>query len=84
MELKIQSWGNSAAIRLNKGILNQLDVEVGVSLDVEVSDGVLHLKPAEPVYTMDDLLIGCTRENMQLNDEDKQWLDDAPAGREFK
>lgn len=84
MELKIQNWGNSAAIRLNKGLLNQLDVEVGVSLDVEVSDGVLHLKPAAPVYTMDDLLVGCTRDNMQLNDEDKQWLDAAPVGREFK
>ncbi|NOY71022.1 MAG: AbrB family transcriptional regulator [Gammaproteobacteria bacterium] len=84
MELKIQSWGNSAAIRLNKGLLNQLDVEVGVSLDAEVSGGVLHLKPAEPVYTMDDLLVGCTRENMKLDDEDSQWLDTVPAGKEFK
>ena len=84
MELKIQNWGNSGAIRLNKGLLNQLEVEVGATLSVEVNDGVLHLKPAEPVYTMDDLLVGCTRENMQLNDEDKQWLNAPPAGREFK
>ncbi len=83
MEVKIQSWGNSGAIRLNKGLLNQLDVEVGSLLDVEVIDGVLHLKPAEPVYTMDDLLVGCTSENMQLNDEDRQWLNADPVGNEY-
>jgi len=84
MKLKIQRWGNSAAIRLNKGLLNQLDVEIGMSLDAEVSAGVLHLEPAEPAYTMDDLLVGCTRENMQLDDEDSQWLNAIHVGREFR
>ena len=82
MNLEIKSWGNSAGIRLNKSILSQLDVAVGDSLSVEVNDGSLILTPAEPVYTMADLLVGCTRESMRLNDEDSQWLNAAPVGKE--
>lgn len=82
MNLEIKSWGNSAGIRLNKNLLSQLDVAVGGSLNAEVNDGSLILTPAEPVYTMADLLVGCTRKSMQLNDEDKQWLNAAPVGKE--
>ncbi len=82
MNLEIKSWGNSAGIRLNKNLLSQLDVTVGGSLNAEVNNGSLILTPAEPVYTMADLLVGCTRESMQLDDEDKQWLNAAPIGKE--
>ncbi len=82
MNLEIKSWGNSAGIRLNKSILSQLDVAVGSSLSVEVNDGSLILTPTEPVYTMADLLVGCTRESMRLDDEDSQWLNAAPVGKE--
>ncbi len=82
MHLEIKSWGNSAGIRLNKNLLSQLDVAVGGSLSVEVNNGSLILTPSEPVYTMADLLVGCTRESMQLTDEDKQWLNAAPVGKE--
>ncbi len=82
MNLEIKSWGNSAGIRLNKNLLSQLDVAVGGSLNAEVNDGSLILTPAEPVYTMADLLVGCTRKSMQLDDEDKQWLNAAPVGKE--
>ena len=82
MNLEIKSWGNSAGIRLNKNLLSQLDVVVGDSLNAEINDGSLILTPAEPIYTMADLLVGCTRESMQLDDEDKQWLNAAPVGKE--
>lgn len=84
MELKIQNWGNSAAVRLSQVLLKQIDAKVGESLSVEVQDGMLLLKPAEPVYTMEELLAGCNKENMRPSDEDKQWLNAAPVGREYK
>jgi len=82
MNIEIKSWGNSAGIRLNKSLLSQLDVAVGGSLSVEVNDGSLILTPTEPDYTMSDLLVGCTRESMHLDDKDKQWLNAAPVGKE--
>ena len=84
MELKIQNWGNSAAVRLSQVLLKQINVKVGESLDVEVQEGRLILKPSEPVYTMEELLDGCTEENMRPTNEDKQWLNAEPVGREFK
>ncbi len=82
MHLEIKSWGNSAGIRLNRSVLSQIGAEVGTTLSVEINDSSLVLTPADPVYTMDDLLAGCSRESMRLNDEDRQWLDSAPVGKE--
>lgn len=33
--------------------------------------------------SLDDLLSGCTSENMRLNDEDCRWLNDKPVGKEI-
>ena len=83
MELKIQSWGNSAAIRINRALLKQIKAEVGVSLAAEVRNGGLYLKPVtEPAYSLDELLSSCTKAKMRLGDEDREWLDDAPVGKE--
>ena len=83
VEIKIQNWGNSAAIRLNKGILSQLDVEIGVSLNMEVKEGALILTPSEPTYTLEQLLAASTKESLQIDDEDREWLNDSPVGHEF-
>jgi antitoxin component of MazEF toxin-antitoxin module len=83
MELEIQKWGNSAAIRLNQSLLRQIKAGIGVSLVVEVRNGGLFLKPApEPQYSIEDLLASCTKAKMRLDDEDQVWLDAAPVGKE--
>ncbi len=82
MELKIQNWGNSAAIRINQALLKQIKSKIGESLVVEVRNGGLFLKPAEPEYLLDNLLSSCTKKNMSLDDEDRCWLDDKSVGKE--
>jgi antitoxin component of MazEF toxin-antitoxin module len=83
MELEIQKWGNSAAIRINRALLKQINAKVGASLVAEVRNGGLFLKPApEPQYSLDDLLVSCTKAKMRLDVEDRAWLDDAPVGKE--
>jgi len=84
MNLEIKTWGNSAGLRLTKSILSELSVEVGESLNVTFSDGAMILTPAEPFYILDELLEGSSKESLQLNDEDRQWLSFAPVGAEFK
>lgn len=83
MKLIIKKWGSSAAIRLNKSILSQLNVEVGGTLSAEVNDGCLILTPAEPVYSIEELIAGSTKKSVALNDEDRQWLYAAPVGKEI-
>lgn len=74
MKIKVQQWGNSAAIRLNKGILHQMATKVGDVLDVEVSNNTLLLQPAMPKYTMAELLANSPKSSFSLSDDDRLWL----------
>ncbi|MGU4698831.1 AbrB/MazE/SpoVT family DNA-binding domain-containing protein [Burkholderia cepacia] len=59
MKLKIQKWGNSAAVRLPSKLLEQINACVGGSLNADVRpDGVL-LTPARRKYSLDDLVAQC-------------------------
>ena len=84
MKLSIQKWGNGAAVRLQRDLLKQIKCEIGESLEVEVVDGGLFLRPVlDPKYSLDDLLATCTHENVWLTDEDREWLEAEPVGREL-
>lgn len=61
MRLKIQKWGNSAAVRLPASILAQLGVKVGDSFEVDVSAQVATLRAAKPKYKLADLLAQCDK-----------------------
>lgn len=55
--MQLQKWGNSAAVRLPKELLNQMDWKIGDTLLPEVQDGQLLLKVAKrPRYRLQDLL----------------------------
>ncbi|MEQ9270083.1 MAG: AbrB family transcriptional regulator [Haliea sp.] len=84
MKLSIQKWGNGAVVRLQRPLLRQIRCEIGESLEVEVVDGGLFLRPVrEPEFSLDELLGTCTPENVRLSDEDHAWLQDPPAGNEL-
>ncbi|WP_321885181.1 AbrB/MazE/SpoVT family DNA-binding domain-containing protein [Paraburkholderia bannensis] len=81
MELKIQKWGNSAAIRLPALLLEQINVSIGTSLSVDVRpDGVM-LKPARPKYSLDDLVAQCDTKAAMPEDL-AAWGQSKPVGRE--
>lgn len=84
MRIEIQKWGNSAALRLNQGLLQQVSTKIGDEFEVEVIDGGLFLKPvSEPEYVLADLLATCTPENVKLDAEGNAWLNEPPIGREM-
>jgi antitoxin component of MazEF toxin-antitoxin module len=84
MRLSIQKWGNGAAVRLQRPLLQQIQCSIGESLEVEVVDGGLFLRPVrEPAFSLDEILETCTAENVSLSDEDREWLHDSPQGREL-
>lgn len=63
MEVKIQQWGNSAAIRLPSAVLKQMSLVSGdvLLLDVDSSAVAITLKPAKskPRYQLEDLMAQC-------------------------
>ncbi|MDR3099111.1 MAG: AbrB/MazE/SpoVT family DNA-binding domain-containing protein [Paraburkholderia sp.] len=81
MELKIQKWGNSAAVRLPSVLLEQISASVGSSLTADVRpDGVL-LTPARRKYSLADLVAQCDPKAPAPADL-SGWGEVKPVGRE--
>lgn len=59
MFTKIQKWGNSQGLRLNKELLENAQLEVGDEVDVSVKDDILIITPAKKIrgkYRLEDLV----------------------------
>mgnify|MGYP000873262489 CR=1 FL=1 len=56
--MRVQKWGNSAAMRLNAELLKQWGVKIGDTVEAEIADGALIMRPVQtrPVYRLADLL----------------------------
>ena len=81
MELSVQKWGNSAAVRLPTELLGMLNVALGDKLTVHVqTDGVL-LKPKRPSYSLVDLVAQCDPSASEPADM-AAWSTLKPVGRE--
>lgn len=83
MEIKIQQWGNSAAIRLPAAILKQMRLKVGSTLSLDTVGESLVLKPvrAKPKYTLEELIAQCDLEAPEPK-ELADWNAMRPVGRE--
>jgi antitoxin ChpS len=81
MELSVQKWGNSTAVRLPSELLKLLKVKVGDKLSVNLRpDGVL-LKRARPSYSLEDLLAQCDPVAPEPDDL-SDWSNMNSVGRE--
>ena len=81
MELSVQKWGNSAAVRLPSELLGMLKVKLGDKLSVSVQpDGVL-LKASRPTFALADLVAQCDPAAQEPADM-AVWANVKPVGRE--
>jgi len=67
MQVKIAKWGNSLAVRLPKGLADELGLAPGKTVELEKRGTGLTIKPAAPkipYYRLEDLLA-------QINPGDK-------------
>jgi antitoxin ChpS len=83
MEVKIQQWGNSAAIRLPATVLKQMSLVSGDVLMLDASAEVMTLKPAKAKlhYRLADLMARCDL-NAPEPTELADWNAMQPVGRE--
>jgi antitoxin component of MazEF toxin-antitoxin module len=82
MQTNIRKWGNSSGAIIPAAVLAKAGFSQGDTVDIEAVDGQIVIKQAMPAYSLDDLLKACPREAMVLDDEDREWLNDAPVGKE--
>jgi len=80
----IKKWGNSLATRIPKAIVESIDLQLDQQVDIEVVNGKIVITPIrkKKEYKLDDLLSQCKPGSMKLDDEDKEWLNAEPAGKE--
>ncbi|NQD54537.1 AbrB/MazE/SpoVT family DNA-binding domain-containing protein [Pseudomonas sp. CM25] len=83
MQIKIQQWGNSAAIRLPAAVLKQMRLGVGSTLNLDATGEALVLKPvrSKPKYTLEELMAQCDL-NAPEPEDLAVWNAMRPVGRE--
>jgi antitoxin MazE len=81
MNTTIQKWGNSQGLRLPKALLEELRIEVGSPITIEVREGSIVLTPVRkerPAVRLEDLVAAIpqgSRKRKEVN-----W--GPPSGRE--
>jgi antitoxin ChpS len=79
---RLRNVGGSVMFAIPKSILEGLGLAANSEVGLTVADGRLIVEPhPKPAYRLADLVAQCGA-NAPLTDEDRQWLDDAPRGRE--
>ena len=65
MQVQVQKWGNSLALRIPKSFANQIKIEQGSYVDLSTVEGKLIAKPLEQQeYSLEQLLAGITDQNI--------------------
>ena len=82
-QLAIRQSGGANIVSIPKAILKALSLQVGSTLELTIEDNRIVLTPASAEPTLSELLAGSPRENLALTDEDREWVADAPVGKEL-
>jgi antitoxin ChpS len=80
---KLRKVGGSIMLAVPPTLLEFLHLGPGAKVDLAVQSGRLIVKPrARPRYTLEELLAQCNSK-VPRSKEDRDWLDDRPAGGEL-
>jgi antitoxin MazE len=77
---KVQKWGNSQGIRLSRQVLAEADIDVGDSVDLEVHEGAIVVKPVRRLRRRHDLRELARRVPEGYEPQELDW--GPPVGRE--
>ena len=88
MTVNIRKQGGAAIMTIPADVLKLLDLDVGSTLELQVSDGGFTARPVRPVacerYTLAELLHGVTPDVMAELAADTAWAREGePVGREL-
>lgn len=87
MQMTIKKWGNSLATRIPKTIADSIGLHYEQNVEIEAVEGKIVITPIKKSqrkeYALDDLLSKCDAQSVRLNDEEREWLEAAPVGKEI-
>ena len=77
MKSRIEKWGRSLAVRLPKWLVAASGLAEGTKVDLQILKDRIVIHPAQPRYTLAELLKGVRRSNLH---PEIDW--GPPVGRE--
>ena len=79
----LRKVGGSIMLAVPPALLDVLHLRPGAKVGLAVEKGRLVIEPQQkPRYTLDELLAQCDPK-VHRNKEDREWLDNGPAGDEL-
>ncbi len=79
MRVVVKRWGNSAAVRIPKGVMQAARLEIDQTVEISEADGQVVIVPVQPAaLDLHQLLQGITPENLHTPTDFG-----APTGREL-
>ena len=84
MKMTIKKWGNSLATRIPKAVVESIGLHLNQEVDIEAVNGRIIITPSKTVeYSLNELLCQCKPESMVLSNEDNEWINSPPVGKEI-
>ncbi|WP_279049671.1 AbrB/MazE/SpoVT family DNA-binding domain-containing protein [Cedecea davisae] len=81
MRITIKKWGNSAGMVIPGALMDELGLKIGQSMETEVFNNQLIMKPLRKKYTLDELLALGDPSAPKVSEEEI-WGKDNPVGKE--
>ncbi|MDX7988819.1 AbrB/MazE/SpoVT family DNA-binding domain-containing protein [Xenorhabdus sp. 12] len=78
----IRQSGGASIVSIPKAIVKTLNLHIGSKLELSIQDKKIVLTPIEEELTLESLLAGSPKECFRVTDEDREWLEANPVGKE--
>lgn len=79
----LRNVGGSVMMTIPKPLVEELGLQANTKLEVSVQDGKIVAVPRKrPKYTLEELLAQCDFD-APLSEEEREWMNDPPVGREI-
>ena len=80
--IAIRQSGGANIVSIPKAIVNTLGLHVGSKLDMSIKDNKIVLTPIADELDLQTLLAGSPKECFSVTQEDREWIDAKPVGKE--
>lgn len=80
--VKIRQSGGGNIVTIPKAIVETLGLQVGSELHLSLMNNKIVLEPVVLNTSLEELLAGSPKECFAITDEDKEWLNSPPVGKE--
>lgn len=80
--ISVRQSGGANIVSLPKAVVQSLGLRVGSKLEVSLEGNKIVLTPKEDPLDLGALLAGSPKECFELTDEDRDWINAKPRGKE--